>query len=177
MGLDVILGGGLLLGAGGVIALLFRLLIASKDREHEQILKERETDKAELVAVKKSYQDIAAEAVRSAIETTNYYRKKEGLPPLIIAAPVIPESQSPSTEKQREAAHVQTLRASLANVKLETGQEPRPEPEKAVEPVAGGSVTAADLEKLKAGIEAAPAEIAEATADAVVDKLKAAKKK
>ncbi len=121
-------------GSGTVIAALFHLLISSKDREYALLLSQRDAALKDSESMKKSYQEIAAEALKSATETTNYYRAKEGKPPLIPVAPVISESQSPSTEKQRETALIQTMRAEMAKIKLETGQQPRAEPEWAIPP-------------------------------------------
>lgn len=114
-----------LAGAGTVIAFLFRALITSKDRETAIALKDKDRLLAEVEAMKKSYQEIAAEAIRSAAETTNYYRRKEGLPPIVPVAPVIPESHSVPDAAQREAAEIQSMRARMAQIKLESGQEPR----------------------------------------------------
>lgn len=133
---------GTLAGSGAVIALLFRLLISSKDREliaeKERFaaeLAEKERARLELESIKKSYQEIAAEALKSALDRENYYRQRDGKLPLIPAAAVVPESHSPSTELQRETALVQTMRASLAYIKLSSGQEARPTPEEADETV------------------------------------------
>lgn len=120
-------------GAGAVIALLFRLLITAKDEAAALLLADKDRELAERLSMQKSYQEIAAEAIKSATETTNYYRAKEGKPPLIMAAPVVSESQSPSTAKQREVALIATMRASMAHIILENGQEPRAEPERLIE--------------------------------------------
>lgn len=117
---------GILLSAlVGAVTMLFKLLIAAKDQAYSSKL-------AELESVKKSYQEIAAEAVKSAVDTTNFYRAKEGKPPVLLVAPVISESHSPSTLIQREVAAIQTLRATVAQVKLEENQPPRKEPDRAV---------------------------------------------
>lgn len=113
------IGGGLV----AAIALLYRQISAS----HQRTV-------IELEALKKTYQDFSAEALKSALDTTNHYRVKEGKAPLVPLAPVISESRSPSTAKQRETAAIQTMRATMAMIKLASGQIPRPEPEKAVEP-------------------------------------------
>ena len=123
----------MLSGSGIVIATLFKLLISSKDREFAAILAQKDKALADLDGMKKSYQEIAAEAVKSATETANYYRAKEGKAPLILAPPVVSESHSPSTAMQREVAFIQTMRATVAKIKEVTGQEPRAEPEHAKE--------------------------------------------
>jgi hypothetical protein len=121
-------------GAGGVIAALFHLLISSKDREYALLLAQKDKENAELISVKKSYQEITQEALKSAVDVTNFYRAKEGKPPIIPVAPVVSESHSPSTAAQREAALIATMRATMAQVKVVTGQEPRQEPDHALEP-------------------------------------------
>lgn len=125
----------LLGGAGSVIAYLFHSLITAKDREAALAMKEKDRMLLELEGMKKSYQEIAAEAVKSFREVTNFYRAKEGKPPVVLAPPVISESHSPSTAIQRETAAIQTMRAAMAKIKEETGQEPREEPPHATEPV------------------------------------------
>lgn len=122
-------------GAGGVIAFLFRLLISSKDRETALLLAEKDRAYKEVEDLKKSYKEIAIEALQSAQETTAYYRAKEGKPPILPVAPIISESHSPSTQKQRETAEVATMRAKIAQIKMEEGQEPRKEPEHADESI------------------------------------------
>lgn len=116
-------------GAGTVIAVLFKLLIASKDKELQTVIAQTEDEKKELEGLKKSYQEIATEALKSATEAANYYREKEGKPPVALLAPVVSEAHSPSTARQRENALIATMRANMAAVKLATGQLPRPEPE------------------------------------------------
>jgi hypothetical protein len=113
-------------GSGTVIGVLFKLLISSKDalilskeREYALALADKDKVNHDLDALKKSYASIAEDAVKTAIDTTNFYRRKyEDKPPLVITAPVLPESHSPSTEAQREAAAIATLRAAMAVVAL-----------------------------------------------------------
>lgn len=115
-------------GAGGVIALLFRLLISSKDKELTSVIASMNARLEEVEGLKKVYQEVAAEAVRSAAETTNFYRQKEGKPPIILPASVVPEGKSPPSVKQLEAAQAASFRAAMAAIKLATGQAPRKEP-------------------------------------------------
>lgn len=112
----------LVIALGSAIALLFKMVISSKDKQL-----------ADMESQKKSWEEIANEGVKSAKETADFYRAKEGLPPIILAAPVISESHSPSTAKQRETAAIATKRASLAQIKLMMQQPPRVEPEHAAE--------------------------------------------
>lgn len=103
----------------GAVGLMFKLLMVS----HAKSLTDQES-------IKKSYQEISNEAIKSAKDTADFYRQKyEGKAPIILAAPVISESHSPSTKLQRETAGVATMRASLAAIKLAMGQSPRGEPE------------------------------------------------
>ena len=122
------------ISAGGVIAFLYRQLITSKDAllESERknfalILAQKDADSKEQDSIKKSYQEIAQEAQQTAINTANFYREKDGKPPLIIAAAVVPESHSPPTAMQRETALIASMRAVIANIRLATGQDPRKE--------------------------------------------------
>lgn len=138
---------GILSGAGMVIAFLFRQLISAKDqliavreREVALIMAQKDAAIAELISVKKSHQEMATDAIRSATEMANFVRSKEGKPPIIPIAPVISESHSPSTEKQRETALIATMRAQMALIRVKMGQEPRQEPEQAVEPMPPTSV-------------------------------------
>jgi hypothetical protein len=119
-------------GSGTVIAFLFRALITSKDKEmaakdlaNEALAKEREKDFKEMEGFKKSYAEIATEAVRSQVAIVNFYREKEGKTPLVATAPVVAESHSLPTAEQTEAALIQTLRAQVAKVKDMVGQSPR----------------------------------------------------
>ena len=104
---------------GLAIVFLFKQVISAKDKQIEELQK-----------IKISYQDIASEAIKSAKETADFYRGKyENKAPIVLAAPVISESHSPSTSAQRDASDVATKRASLAAIKLCMGQAPRVEPE------------------------------------------------
>lgn len=143
---------GILSGAGLVIAFLFNALFAAKNealkakdaelvavkeqhaKEIEQLKADHAREVSELESTKKSYQEIGQEGLRSALDTANYYRQRDGKPPIIPAAAVVSESHSDSTAKQREVAGIATMRAKLALVKLVSGQEPRAEPDHAAEP-------------------------------------------
>jgi hypothetical protein len=116
--------GGVVAALVAAIGMIFKLYVAAMEKRYDDLLKESE-------GFKKSYQEIALEAVKAQAETTNYYRVKDGKPPLAIVAPVISESHSPSTQQQREAALIATLRAKVAAAKLADDQEPRQEPDHA----------------------------------------------
>lgn len=107
----------------GTIGLMFKLLMSS----HAKALADQDS-------IKRSYQEMAVEAIKSAKETADFYRQKyESKAPIILAAPVISESHSASTKFQREAAQIATMRASLAAIKLAMSQSPRKEPEQGQE--------------------------------------------
>lgn len=102
---------------GGVVAFLFKQVLAGKDKSIKDL-----EDRL------KTYQDLAAEAIKSAVDTANHYRAKENKPPLIPVAPVIAEGSSVPSDAQQSAAKLATFRATLAAVKLAMGQPARPEP-------------------------------------------------
>ena len=113
----------------GTISGLFWMLIASKEREHSALLKEKERDLRELENLWKSFRDIGSEAVKITTARENAFRHKEGLPDLHIIAPVVPEAFSPSTELSRANAEIATLRAQLAQLKISAGIPAAPTPE------------------------------------------------
>jgi len=119
---------------GGVVSVLFWLLIASKDKllaakqaEFDVLLAAQKKLLNDVEGRQKSYEEMAEEAIKSALETANFYRTRAGLPPIIPVAPVIPESHSPPTYIQRQTARIATMRAIMADVKNQEGQEPRTE--------------------------------------------------
>ncbi len=114
--------------AGGITG-LFWMLMASKEREHAGLIKEKERDIRELENLWKSFRDISTDAVRTSVHRENAFREKSGLPPMHLPAAVIPEAFSPSTELSRANAEIATLRATLVHVKLSAGIEPMPFPE------------------------------------------------
>jgi hypothetical protein len=128
--------GGLLAALVGAMGVLYRQmlvgqdkLLAAKDKEFALAMAEKDRVALETESMKKSYGEIATEAVKSATETTNYYRMKyENKPPLPTVVPVVSESHSPSTSLQRETASIATLRARMVILKEATGQDPREEP-------------------------------------------------
>jgi len=115
----------------GAVGTLFKLLISSKDSTIGDL-------KLEVIELKnrvKSYQSIGEEALTTSRQIADFYRQKfEGKPPIVPLAAVVTESNSPSTAKQREDAVVATMRAMMAQVRLETGLEPRSEPERSTKP-------------------------------------------
>lgn len=131
---------GILAGSGTVIAFLFRALISSKDKELASVIAANDAenklqDKAllESESRSKSWEEMANESSAALTKMANFVLQKDGKMPLVVLAPVISESHSPSTEAQRATARIQTMRALIADVKLRIGDEPRPEPERAIE--------------------------------------------
>lgn len=126
---------------GGLI-FLFRAYILAKDKiieglekektllqeKSDKALAEKEAERKEEEALKKIFAEVGAEAVRSAFDSNNQKRKQDGKSPLALLAPIVSEGQSPPTSKQMEAARAGTMRAALAAIKLDAGQEPRKEP-------------------------------------------------
>ncbi len=114
--------------AGGITG-LFWMLIASKEREHVALLKEKERDIRELENLWKSFRDIAQDGVKVTTARENAFRHKEGLPPMTMPLDVVPEAFSPSTELSRANAEIATLRAALAFIKQSAGLPPMDMPE------------------------------------------------
>lgn len=156
----------LLAGAGSVIGILFKMLLASKENEFKLLMTQKEKALADLESQKKSYQEVASEALKSAMDTANYYRQRDGKAPIIPLPAVVSESHSPSTPEQRETAALATMRATMAQVKVITGQEPRTEQPPAETPVPEG-VKEGIIAVLKHSIE----EVPDRTAAKVVEKL------
>jgi hypothetical protein len=157
---------GLLAGAGAVIAALFKMLVTAHKEKYELLLAEKDRQNKELEASRKSLKEIASEAVKSYLNTANHYRQKEGQPPIVPLAPVVPEAHSPPTKEQREAAEIATMRARMAQINLATGIEPRQE-----QPAAGELApdtiedatlaTRGDITRLEGTIAAVPEKVAE----------------
>ena len=61
----------------------------------------------------------------------NWAMAQANLPPVVLAAPVVPRSQSPSSAAQRETARLATMVATLAQLKLMLGVNARPTPPRA----------------------------------------------
>ena len=121
----------ILTGGGGAIATLFALLRASWDKQltdKERQIIDKDKQLEEQKSINKTLYGIADEAVKSAIDTTNFYRAKDGKPPVLVVAPVVPEGSSPPSMMQRDAALIATMRANMAAVKIAASQEPRREP-------------------------------------------------
>lgn len=111
----------------GAVALLYKTQQSNNAREIQRM----EKNIADLESSKKSFEKVAGEAVEAATQINNYLRAQEGKPPLLPIAPVVTESNSPSTAAQRDSAILETLKAKVEAIRLGNNQPPRPEPEQA----------------------------------------------
>lgn len=134
--LDPVTLGAIVAGIIATVGVLYKALMAAKDAataaaigEKDRMLADKDKAIKELDSLRKSYQEMATEGIKASLEMHNYNQAKAGLPPLVPLAPVIPESHSPPNPQQIESALISTMRATMAQIKLESGQEPRKEPE------------------------------------------------
>ena len=100
---------------------LFAMLIKSKEREYLRTV-------ADLKESKENFEKLAAESLTFATQQANWAMQQQNLPPVVLTAPVVPRSQSPSTAKQRETARLETMVATLAQLKLMMGVAASPTP-------------------------------------------------
>lgn len=170
---------GILAGAGTIIVFLYRAFVAKNDqllaaRDREFALQLLEKNKAidDAAAANKAYREFADEALKAATDIQNDRRKSEGKPVIIPVPPVVPEGKSPSTETQIDAAHLATLRARMADIKRESGLDPRPFPGQEDEP-SNKMVPEGLLAVVKNRIDQVP----EKTAELVVEELDEREKK
>lgn len=98
---------GLLGALAAAIGVLWRQVMRAKD------------EKAEI------FKSLAEEAVASVESAGNTERKRKGLPARKRKADVVPESNSPPTEEQKETADAATLRARLVAARKDLGIKPR----------------------------------------------------
>lgn len=108
--------GVLLGGLCSAVVVVFKLLMRAKDH---QLL--------DLIAQRKSYKEIAADSVRALEQVANRIRGEQGMPPLTIIAPVVPEHSSPVSEMQKEVAELQTLRARCVAATLSINESNQPQ--------------------------------------------------
>jgi hypothetical protein len=106
--------GGAVAALWGALVVIFRLLIASKDKEIKMVEDQRD-----------SYKGIAQESVDRLKGAATQHQVLRGITPLPALAPVVPEQHSPVTPVQRETANMQTLRSELTAAALALGQAPR----------------------------------------------------
>jgi len=132
---DIILGFFALLSTAlGLVMAYMTTRLNMQINAQKVVSKGLEEEKRDLQHRASSNEKIRDEAVEAATEMAAYVLKKEGKQPMIpVIAPVVTQSNSPSTEKQRHEARIATAIAKLAAAKLAVGIAPRPEPEHAVE--------------------------------------------
>lgn len=130
----------IVLGSGcGVIALLFRLLISSKDDILKLALHEKDRLIEELTSERDHARKFCQDALQAALEQLNHARALEKKAPLL-ADPPAPETMNlPNSRKEREAAKFQSQLALLAKIKRESGHLPLAEQKTAAE--AGPAIT------------------------------------
>lgn len=160
--------------------------------EWQQLLKEQKamaqavSDRQEsrikdLEGQKKSYKEMAEEAIEVSEREVNAKRSSEGKKPFPPIANVVAEHHSPVTIEQQEAADLQTARARITAVKVALDLPPRQagEPEtdeqradrlakEKTTPASDNNLSLMSLLKVKEAIAAVP----EKTAAIVVEKLK-----
>lgn len=103
----------------GVLAfLLIRVAFAFKDIQMRDLRNERD-----------SYESMSLQMVGYLETLANRKRHGEGVGPLPVVAPVIPEHNSPITVLQQDAANLATLRARLVVVTDALGLPPRTAPD------------------------------------------------
>lgn len=115
----------LLLGSGAVIAVLFKLLIASKDEIAKALISEKDRVIVELVTEKLRNKEIAAEALAIAVEEVNWHRQAEGKPPIDTSQAGVPERRLPGTAAEKEKAEGKSMQALVEIIKRETGRDPK----------------------------------------------------
>jgi hypothetical protein len=130
----------LLGAAGAAIGVMFRTIVKANEDEKARILQasnlhiaavERDKDAyyAELKKERDAFRSMLVSAVAN-LEAAGAERLKEsGLVPPRPLAPVIPESNSPPTKEQQDAADMATLGAKLTAASLVLGLPARPKPD------------------------------------------------
>jgi hypothetical protein len=99
--------GALLATLGGVVAFLFRMLIAAKD-----------ADLADMKEQRDGYKKLAASAAASMEDAAVRRQQAQGATPVPMVAPVAAQHNSPTSEKQQEAADFATLQARVVAAQL-----------------------------------------------------------
>jgi hypothetical protein len=130
-GASIVVVTGLLTALVGTIAMLFKLLMASKDKSLQDMTEQRN-----------SYQKMAAQSIAALELAANRARKARGEDPFRPIPSVVPEHNSPTTQVQIDTAEYQTqlARATRAARELDlpplselpsgSGPEPDAEPER-----------------------------------------------
>lgn len=93
--------------------------------EYKDLLKRSDDRIRELENQRKSYREIAEEALEVTEREVNTKRVSEGKRPFVSMADVVPERSSPVTKEQQESADLQTVRARITAVKVALELPPR----------------------------------------------------
>lgn len=122
------------------ITLLFRMLMKSKDDHYaavfstmtarnEALQRERELAYEELKKNRDALHSMTVSAVTNFKEAARMYAAEKGIQVPKALAPVVPESNSPPTQKQSQDAYMATLGADLTASALVFNLSARPKPE------------------------------------------------
>jgi hypothetical protein len=106
--------GGLVSALTGAVVFMFRQLNEANDQRLRDRTSERD-----------SYKEIANEAMAALERRVNENLHTAGKQPFTAIAPVVPEHNSPVSEKQQQTADLQTLRARLTAATLALGMPAR----------------------------------------------------
>lgn len=96
------------------VGALFKMLMISHARELADMKEQRD-----------SFREIGAEATDKLVLVSIEKAKRDGKTIIPALAAVVPEHNSPTTQKQQEAAELQTMRAKLTAATLQLGLPPR----------------------------------------------------
>ena len=99
-------------GLCSAVVVVFKLLMATKERQLADMQSQRD-----------SYKGIANESVRTMEDLANRVRTEQGKPAFTAIAAVVPEHSSPPSEAQKQAAELQTLRARIVAATLNINSE------------------------------------------------------
>lgn len=163
---------GLVSTLGGAIYVIFNLLmkahdarIADQQTQSELRLKEQATqyDKRleEVDSQRKSYKEIAEEAVAAVEKTAREVFQTAGKRPVLSLAPVVPEHSSPVTPEQQETAELQTMRARVTAATLALGLPAREPGEPALDKEAEVVRKATEVAVIAAEVAGKAAEVVE----------------
>lgn len=172
--------GALMTALAGAVAVVFKLLIKSKDDQLAMAAAAAEKRLRDEESQKKSYKEIAEEAVAMAELRVNRERGAAGRSAAKTVAPVVPEHSSPVSQEQQKTADLQTLRARVTAAGLDLKLPPRePGPPEGGPPGAGdgSGQLRADIAELKreqlrgdiAELKQDVAEVPEKTAKRIAD--------
>ncbi len=100
----------LIVGMGGTVGLLFKLVMAANEKALADMTSQRDSYKQMHNATIAALEDVAADK-----------RVQEGKPMLPFVAPVVPERSSPETQAQKDTAELQTHRARQTAAFLSLG--------------------------------------------------------